>query len=163
MQTISQPEPIISRRPARFVFVGERRSRRATELGARWEHGRLCAKTLHAALRAIGLDPTNQLYLNLFTDGDLPTLDDDALARARTLADTGVEIVGLGRTVQQALERAGVPHRRLIHPAARGAIRARAAYQAHVAVVLGSSTGGDVLPHLDEAGEAERTEAARWT
>ena len=55
----------------------------------------------------------------------------------RSLADEGLPIVGMGRLVQRTLERAGVPHLRLVHPAARGAIRARAAYQAHVAAVLG--------------------------
>ena len=48
------------------------------------------------------------------------------------------ELEGEGpQLVQRALGRAGVAHRRLIHPAARGAIRARATYQAHVATVLG--------------------------
>ena len=110
---------------------------RAIQMGVRWEHGRLCARTLHAALRAIGLAPEEQGYVNLYFDAEPPALDEAVLARLRTLAEEGVEIVGLGRIVQRALERAGVDHRQLIHPAARGAIRARAAYQAHVATVLG--------------------------
>lgn len=105
-------------------------------MGVRWEHGRLCARTLHAALHAMGLDPAQQTYLNAYTDADPPTLDESALARVRALAEAGAEIVALGRAAHRALERAGLPHRELTHPAARGAIRARAAYQAHVAVVL---------------------------
>jgi len=137
MRSTADPTPTASGRPTRFLFVGERRSRRAIQLGVRWEHGRLCARTLHAALRAIGLDPEEQRYVNLYFDAEPPALDEAVLARLRALAAEGVEIVGLGRIVQRALERAGVAHRRLIHPAARGAIRARATYQAHVATVLG--------------------------
>jgi hypothetical protein len=92
---------------------------------------------LHAALRAIGLDPEEQRYVNLYSDAEPPALDAAVVARLRALAAEGVEIIALGRIVHCALERAGVAHRRLIHPAARGAIRARAAYQAHVASVLG--------------------------
>jgi hypothetical protein len=137
MRSTADPKPTASRRPTRFIFVGERRSRRAIQLGVRWEHGRLCARTLHAALRTIGLAPEEQAYVNLYFDAEPPALNEALLARLRALAAEGVEIVGLGRLVQRALERAGVPHRRLIHPAARGAIRARAVYQAHVASVLG--------------------------
>jgi hypothetical protein len=137
MRSTADPAPTASGRPTRFVFVGERRSQRAIQLGVRWEHGRLCARTFHAALRAIGLAPEEQGYVNLYSDAEPPALDEAVLARLRALATEGVEIVGLGRLVHHALERAGVDHRQLIHPAARGAIRARAAYQAHVASVLG--------------------------
>jgi hypothetical protein len=119
------------------VFVGERRSRRAILMGVRWEDGRLAARTLQEALRASGLDPARQIYLNLYRDGDPLAIDQAALTKVRTLAGEGLPIVGMGRLVQRALERASVPHLRLVHPAARGAIRARAAYQAHVAAVLG--------------------------
>ncbi|HEV8638552.1 MAG TPA: hypothetical protein VG370_30440 [Chloroflexota bacterium] len=53
---------------------------------------------------------------------------------------TGVVVVGMGCKVQAELDGAGVGHLRLVHPAARGLIRRRATYQAHVAAVLG--------PHL---------------
>jgi hypothetical protein len=136
MRSTADPTPTASGRPTSFIFVGERRSQRAIQMGVRWEHGRLCARTLHAALRAIGLAPEEQAYVNLYFDAEPPALDGAALARLRALAAEGVEIVGLGRIVQRALARAGVDHRQLTHPAARGAIRARAAYQAHVATVL---------------------------
>jgi hypothetical protein len=57
-------------RQNRFVFVGERRSRRAIAIGARWENGRLCARTLHEALCAMGLDPGCQVFVNAYTDSD---------------------------------------------------------------------------------------------
>jgi hypothetical protein len=137
MRSITDPTPTVGGRPTRFVFVGERRSRRAIQMGVRWEHGRLCARTFHAALRAIGLDPEEQRYVNLYTDAEPPAVDEAVLARLRALPEDGIEVVALGQIVHRALERTGVAHRRLIHPAARGAIRARAAYQAHVALVLG--------------------------
>jgi hypothetical protein len=105
-------------------------------MGVRWEHGRLCARTLHVALRAVGLDPAQQTYVNAYTDTDPATVDEAAIARVREMAHAGAEIVALGRAAHRALERAGIPHRQLTHPAARGAIRARAAYHTHVAAVL---------------------------
>ncbi len=124
-------------RRTRFVFVGEKRSRRAIQLGATWENGRLAAKTLHAALRAAGLDPRHQEFLNLYQEGEGWSIHPAALAKLRSLAASGVIIVGLGRRVQAALTRGGLPHRPLVHPAARGAIRSRAVYQTRVAEVLG--------------------------
>lgn len=121
-----------------LVFVGERRSRRAVELGAHWTDGRLCAKTLHDALQRAGVDPAHVVFLNLFHDEPADHLPcENALQAVRSLAGTGARIVALGRRVQAALTRAGVAHVGLVHPAARGAIRARAEYQAHVAAVLG--------------------------
>ncbi len=66
-------------------------------------------------------------------------MDPAALARIRLLAEAGADIVAMVRPVQAVLNHTSLPHRCLIHPAARGAIRARAAYQAHVAAVLGLS------------------------
>ena len=74
---------------------------------------------------------------NLYQDSDGWSVNPAALARLRSLAGSGVGIVGLGRRVQMALRQADLPHRRLIHPAARGAVRGRAVYQAHVAAALG--------------------------
>lgn len=120
----------------RFVFVGEKRSKRAILMGVTWENGRLAAKTLHDALRAVGLDPVDQRFLNLYQD-DLPgVLNPAALDQIRDLLRKGWVIVGLGRIVQATLQRFGIPHRPMVHPAARGAIRSRARYQRHVARVL---------------------------
>lgn len=121
-----------------YVFVGERRSSRAIALGVHWEDGRLAARTLHDALRALGLDPARQTYVNLFCETDPRAVDADILASIHRYDRAGVTIVAMGRPVQAVLTRAGVAHLRLIHPAARGSIRARSAYQAHVAAVLGS-------------------------
>ena len=130
-----------------FLFVGERRSTAAIRLGVRWEDGRLAARTLHAALRSAGLDPAAQVYANLFAD---PAPGADAApfivagairAQLHAAASIGVPLVALGRRVEAALARNGLPHRALIHPAARGAIRRRDRYQAHVAAVLAAGGG----------------------
>lgn len=122
-----------------YVFVGERRSRRAQTLGVTWHDGRLAACTLFAALRLAGIDPASQQYMNAYHDDGTP--DEAAIARAAELSRTCV-IVGLGQRAQAALDRGGVPHVKLIHPAARGAIRARQRYQEHVLATLGDWQGG---------------------
>ena len=124
-----------------FVFVGERRSRRAAKLGVSLIDGRLAAKTLHDALRAAGLAPERSVFLNLFHDHPAEARPcDNALQAVRSLAAAGAAVVGLGRRVQAALRCAEIEHVPLTHPAARGAIRARAAYQRHVREVLGLAT-----------------------
>ena len=120
-----------------LVFVGERRSRRARELNASWTRGGLAAHTLHAALRACGIDPSTVHFVNLFKEGDdAPMVDPAVLAEVRRLAFEGARVVALGRAVQRILARSGISFRPLTHPAARGRIRTRALYQAHVADVL---------------------------
>lgn len=121
---------------SKYVFVGEKRSRRAVEMSVTWEHERLCGKTIAEALREAGIEPRACLFVNLFLDGDGWELDGAALARLREAAAAGSRVVGLGRRVQRALSKAGVPHIELYHPAARGAIRG-AEYRRHVAAVLG--------------------------
>lgn len=125
---------------ARFVFVGERRSPRARSLGVTWADGRLSGKTLFDALRAAGPEPGEHAYVNLFREPPGRGVDGAALRWVRELAAVGVVVVGMGCKVQAELDGAGVGHLRLVHPAARGLIRRRATYQAHVAAVLG--------PHL---------------
>lgn len=129
-----------------FVFVGERRSARAIACKVHWEDGHLAAKTLHDGLRSLGLDPSAQVYLNLFPDDGPSVVDPDALDRVRSLAARGLIVVGMGRVVQRALDRTGVRHLDLIHPAARGAIRTRSAYHAHLARVLGLAENGNECP-----------------
>jgi hypothetical protein len=131
-----------------LVFVGERRSRRARAMGVSWSDGRLAACTLHAALRACGIDPTTVTFVNLFQDrDDRWALEPEVLVQVLQLAATGATIVALGQRVHRAFERAQLEHLHAVHPAARGRIRARARYQAHVAAVLSRSA----LASLSEA------------
>ena len=143
-------------RPPRSAFVGERRSRKAISLGAHWTDGRLRARTLHEALRCAGIDPAGAVFLNLFHDEPTDRVPcANALQAVRSLAAVGVCIVALGRRVQVALTRTGVAHVALVHPAARGPIRARAVYRQHVAEILGRCCAP---AGLGLAGAAEQAE-----
>jgi hypothetical protein len=120
----------------KYVFVGEKRSHRAIAMNVTWADGRLSAKTLQDALRQMDVDPDMQVYVNLFLDGEGWRVDITALSRARSLHESGTQVVALGRRVQRLLAREGVRHLGLVHPAARGTIRTRDRYRAHVASVL---------------------------
>src|SRR5436309_15128788 len=90
-------------RPVTYLFVGERPSRRAVALGATWQNGRLAAKTLHAALRACGLDPAAQHFVNLYR-APVPSRQDcadegAALAVIHRHLAAGMVVVGLGQPV----------------------------------------------------------------
>jgi hypothetical protein len=123
-----------------ILFVGERRSPRAMAMGVDWTHGRLSAKTLHDALRAIGIDPSEQLYVNLFRDPPSPLqVEPKALEKLTLHCLGGRPVIALGKKVAAFLERFGIHHVALVHPAARGSIRRTENYQAHVAVMLSSA------------------------
>jgi hypothetical protein len=102
-------------------------------MGVTWRDGRLAAKQLFDALRAAGVDPAAHRYENLF-EGDRRLL----ARRLRRAVRAGHTVVAMGRKVQAGLAELGIPHLALIHPAARGTIRAKQAYGAHVAWVLRS-------------------------
>lgn len=119
-----------------LLFVGEKRSDKAIAMGVTWRDGRLCSRTLHAALDACGIDGTAQAWVNAFKDGEGWQIDEAAISLIRERAQAGLRIVGLGRRVQGLLEQRGIPHLKLTHPAARGAIRRRDVYHSHVAAVL---------------------------
>lgn len=121
-----------------YVFVGEKRSDTAIRRGWTWLDGHLAARTLHRALKNVGLDPQWHVYMNLFRDGDGYELVLFEVDMLRSLAGQGYTVVGMGRRVQAELERLGIEHRKLVHPAARGSIRASAEYDRHVAFVLGA-------------------------
>jgi len=65
-----------------------------------WTHGHLSAKTLYEALRAIGLDPSERLYVNLFRHPPAPLEVDpkvvEELARHRL---GGGPVIALGKKV----------------------------------------------------------------
>jgi hypothetical protein len=104
-----------------ILFVGERRSSLAIRMGVRWENGRLAAKQLFDALKACGLEPSAHRYTNWFEWGG---------KKAVRLHEG--PIVAMGRKVQRELVRRGITHTPMIHPAARGLIRKKERYIAHV-------------------------------
>lgn len=118
----------------RYLFVGECRSDKAKRMGVTWRDGRLAAKPLFEALEASGLVPARQSFINLFlTDGKRPRVDRVALGR---VLRSRLPVVGMGRKVQAVLDGVGVKHLPIVHPAARGRIRRRDRYVAHVKSVL---------------------------
>ncbi len=123
-----------------YLFVGERPSPLAAKIGATWQNGKLAAKQLHDALRAVNIDPATCAYINLWSEpgtGPIKRYPDTdvLLAVFRHIAE-GYVVVGMGQLVSRELRAAGIPHLLLIHPAARGAIRKKERYAAHVARVL---------------------------
>lgn len=108
-----------------LIFIGERRSQRAKLLGVRWQDGALAAKPLFEALRFCGIDPLECTFVNWF--------DECCHTSVRVAASLGVKVIAMGRKVEKALTNSKIPHIALIHPAARGKIRKRELYIAHVA------------------------------
>ena len=143
-----------------FIFVGERRSRTAIRLGVSWRDGRLAAKTLAQALLRLGLSyDEHYAVLNAYHDPQPESLerqeDEEALAFCQQALLEGSTIVALGTQAHLALYRRSIPHTCLVHPAARGAIRARQAYYAHVQQTLG-------LPVCEESEYAVTPCSLRW-
>ncbi len=111
-----------------FLFVGEERSQKAIDMGVRWKDGRLAAAQLFDALEACGIDPAAQRFLNLF-EGEL----DENLRRIRRAKK---RVVAMGRRVQEVLDFHGIKHLEIVHPAARGKIRRKDRYAAHLRETL---------------------------
>lgn len=115
-----------------FVFVGERPSPTALRRGFTWLDGRLAAKQLFDGLRANRLRPEDHTYCNLYQR----RLDSLRLVAGRIehLRRASVEttVVAMGQLVSNKLKQEGVPHLTIVHPAARGKIRAKARYAAHL-------------------------------
>lgn len=120
---------------SRFIFVGECRSITAVNRGWTWRDGHLAAKPLFEALEAMGVDPAAQRFLNLFRDPPHAVYY-NAASVARLRAANDQTIVAMGQRQHYGLEALGIAHRTIVHPAARGRIRKRERYVAHVAEVL---------------------------
>jgi hypothetical protein len=120
----------------KLLFVGECRSLTAQRKGWTWKDGRLAAKPLFEALTAMGVDPAAHQFVNLWQDG-VP-LEHAFIPPSRVgwlkakQERDGYVLVALGQRVSNELVKRGVEHVTLIHPAARGKIRKRERYHAHV-------------------------------
>ena len=123
-----------------YIFVGECRSLTAVDRGWSWHDGRLAAKPLFEALVAMGVDPSEQQFVNLFCDPPAaPRVNGHSVARLFVALGTST-IVALGKRVSTALAKRGIVHVAIVHPAARGRIRKRERYIAHVAERLAKAT-----------------------
>ena len=144
-----------------YLFVGERPSPLAAARHWTWNDGHVCARTLLATLADIGIQREACRFVNLWSSPGLgPTDEPPDLAPVMAAGQAGMVVVALGRLVQRELERTGVSHRALIHPAARGAIRRRDAYRAHVRCVLGRRHQGEAPADGDERDEPSHEEVS---
>lgn len=127
----------------KLLFVGERQSHLAAKIDATWQNGKLAAKQLHDALRALNIDPAEQRYVNLWTRPGTGTIIDkveiSALVYIAESIAMGYTVVGMGQLVSRALKQQGITHLLIVHPAARGSIRKKERYTAHVQSVLESA------------------------
>jgi hypothetical protein len=114
-----------------FLFIGEQRSQRAIDNGWTWEDGRLAAKPLFDALKAININPEECRFMNWFES-------ENPLEELEKLSNQGFEIVSLGAKVHDELTKRNVNHIAVIHPAARGKIRLKANYFQHIKERLSS-------------------------
>jgi hypothetical protein len=112
----------------KFLFVGEKKSNRAVQMRVSWRDGRLAAKQLFDALHACGIDPTDCDFANWLNMRDRKKI-------YNAYAD-GTSIVGMGQIVQNGLTRSNISHIKIVHPAARGRIRGKALYKAHIRKML---------------------------
>jgi hypothetical protein len=124
-----------------YLFVGERPSATAFARGYTWADGRLAGKTLGDALDHLRIPESERGFINLF--GDRPDAELGAsaersrrLARIRRLGKRAT-VVGMGGKVCRVLADEGISHVAIVHPAARGTIRRKDTYIAHVAEALG--------------------------
>lgn len=126
-----------------LIFIGECRSLTAIRKGWSWKDGRLAAKPLFEALRAMDVDPQEHLYYNLFNDPParrnarrwVPKVN-DGIVTGLLVQVKGRVVVALGAKVSVELARRSIKHVALVHPAARGKIRKRERYHAHVKAKL---------------------------
>ena len=123
-----------------MIFVGERQSPKAARYGHTWQNGKAAAATLRSALLAAGIDPDSCVFLNLWSEPGLkhPKRPPrrDVLRSLRRAHREGQRIVALGSIVAKELEKCRIPHAPLRHPAARGKLRRRDLYAAHVRETL---------------------------
>lgn len=116
-----------------LLFIGECRSLTAKSKGWTWEDGRLAAKPLFEALEAMGVDPRAHEYTNLWLDTSPPTIAANKFDWLGMKQSSGFV---LGKRVSNEMNTRGVDHVALVHPAARGRIRKRERYHAHVKKTL---------------------------
>jgi hypothetical protein len=130
-----------------LLFVGECRSITAQRKGWTWADGRLAARPLFEALAAMGVDAAAHKFVNLWTDNATGAIGSATIGRRRVTqirrhSEIGV-VVALGKRVSTELAKRGIVHVALVHPAARGRIRKRERYVAHVCSTLGPAINQD--------------------
>lgn len=111
-----------------ILFVGEKRSKTAIEKDWTWEDGHLAAKQLFDALKSIGVGLAGLRFTNVFNDRGEPSFNPSEIQDSRVIA--------MGMLASKELDRLGVEHDTIIHPAARGKIRKKERYARHLSGVI---------------------------
>lgn len=113
-------------KPTKILFVGEERSKRAIEMGVRWEDGKLAAKQLFDALNHNKISLKRCQFVNWFEGNG-----------KEKIKNFEGQIVAMGRRVEKELKKNGIDHKFIFHPASRGTIRKKENYYNHIREVLG--------------------------
>ena len=113
----------------RILYVGERRSPRAIQMGVTWKDRRLAGKQLFDAFDTLEIDPSKFEFTNVFEP-------EDFLDHLEIATEKNIPIIGMGQKVQRVLSNMDIEHIPMIHPAARGSIRKKERYAEHVNEVL---------------------------
>ena len=139
MQARFRNEPI--EKPRQYIFVGEKRSKRAKQLGLYWEDGGLAASQLFMALRALGIDPRKHTYVNWFEPG----------GPEKVRAHDG-PVVAMGRKVEEALNAEGIENTYVAHPISPGEAHR---VEKYVDYIRKSMTEAGLLEKSDEEHDLE--------
>ena len=119
----------------KLLFVGQERSKLAQERGVYWEDEAQCANQLFRALRANKINPQKCSFVNLFTDESDGVKYNDKIVSEKGLNKVYKwqgQIIGMGSLVHKKLHELKIDHIQIVHPSARGKIRAKAVYIQHI-------------------------------
>jgi len=114
----------------KYLFVGEKRSKKAKQMNVTWQDGRLAAKHLFEALNRINLDIKNCSFKNIFKE-----IDNKDVINKKAISEINKfdgKIVAMGRKVERILKKEHIEHLFIFHPASRGTIRKIDNYCKHV-------------------------------
>jgi len=105
----------------KILFVGEKRSPRARQLGLTWKDGGLCAKHLFTAMERSNLEVSNCHFKNVFRE----ILAEDIINKTavREIKRFDGIVVAMGRKVERVLKNNDIDHSFIYHPATRGKVR----------------------------------------
>lgn len=115
-----------------YYFIGEKRSEQAIKNNWHWEDNVSTAKFLLDCLKEVGITQKDIKFYNLWLDdGRLDSILLDGLCYMSNNLPQCI-VVGMGNIVCNKLDEEEVKHIKIIHPAARGKIRKKENYIAHL-------------------------------
>jgi len=115
---------------SKMLFVGEKRSPKAIEMGVTWKDGRLAAKHLFEALRRLNIDIAKCDFKNVYQEIlEENIVNKDAVEEIKQF--NGI-VVAMGRKVERVLKNHFIEHEFIYHPATRGTVRNIDNYCIHV-------------------------------